>query len=115
MSSFRIKLIRCDSTVLTLRPRRAAISFVVCPSAMRCKISRSREVSGSVVLVGEQAVLGWGPAPPRPSGGLGAFKMRQGDTRAGHIRCVLVAHAGALLAIGRPPDHAHPRLLQEDT
>ena len=44
MSSLCMSRVRWDSTVLTLRSRRQAISFVVSPSAMRCRTSRSREV-----------------------------------------------------------------------
>jgi hypothetical protein len=37
--------------------------------------------------------------------------VRHGDIQDGHTRLVLVGQSEGLLAIGRLPDHDHPRLL----
>src|SRR6266705_4725478 len=47
ISNFCMSLVRCDSAVFTLMPRREATSFVDLPSAMSWSTWRSRSVSGS--------------------------------------------------------------------
>src|SRR5262245_7882098 len=104
MSSFRIRLMRCGSAVLTLSARLAAISFVVCPSCPASRGSLHRTVVPEIVRSprscrativrhntarrhpespwhdGQELCLSWGAGAPRAPGPRRAERARQRGT-----------------------------------
>src|SRR5712692_7541396 len=127
ISSLRMRLNLCASTVFTLRFRSPAISFTELPSASILSTSRSRVVSVSkrgrrladfhafheivfVVVHAEEQHLGLGAVLLDLPGCLEAAQTGHADVHQDHVRASFVRLIDGVAAIGRFADNFQVRL-----